>query len=41
MSLAETARSFEIEDAAAKSYICAPKRLKAILAGMPGGSDYD
>ena len=38
MSLAETALSLEIEEsAAAKRYIRALKRLKAILANMPGG----
>ncbi|HEV3262177.1 MAG TPA: sigma-70 family RNA polymerase sigma factor [Gemmataceae bacterium] len=38
MSLAETAVSLEIEEsAAAKRYIGALKRLKAILANMPGG----
>src|SRR5437588_5850113 len=40
MSLAETALSLEIEEsAAAKRYIRALKRLKAILANMPGGLD--
>jgi len=40
MSLAETARSLEIEEAAAaKRYVRALKRLKAILASMPGGSE--
>jgi RNA polymerase sigma-70 factor (ECF subfamily) len=38
MSLAETALSLEIEEsAAAKRYIRALKRLKAVLANMPGG----
>jgi RNA polymerase sigma-70 factor (ECF subfamily) len=38
MSLAETARSLEIgEAAAAKRYVRALKRLKATLASMPGG----
>jgi hypothetical protein len=38
MTLAETAVSLEIEEsAAAKRYIRALKRLKAILATMPGG----
>jgi RNA polymerase sigma-70 factor (ECF subfamily) len=38
MSLAETALSLEIEEsAAAKRYIRALKRLKAILTSMPGG----
>jgi RNA polymerase sigma-70 factor (ECF subfamily) len=42
MSLAETARSLEIEEsAAAKRYIRALKRLKAILASMPGGFEND
>src|SRR5438132_498694 len=40
MSLAETALSLGIEEsAAAKRYIRALKRLKAILANMPGGLD--
>jgi len=40
MSLAETALSLGIEQsAAAKRYIRALKRLKAILANMPGGLD--
>jgi RNA polymerase sigma-70 factor (ECF subfamily) len=40
MSLAETALSLGIEEsAAAKRYIRALKRLKAILASMPGGLD--
>lgn len=40
MSLAETALSLEIQEAAAaKRYIRALKRLKAILASMPGGLD--
>ena len=40
MSLAETALSLGIqESAAAKRYIRALKRLKAILAAMPGGLD--
>ena len=40
LSLAETARSLEIQEAAAaKRYIRALKRLKAILASLPGGSD--
>lgn len=40
MSLAETALSLGIEEsAAAKRYIRALKRLKATLAGMPGGLD--
>jgi RNA polymerase sigma-70 factor, ECF subfamily len=40
MSLAETARWLKIEEAAAaKRYIRALRRLKAILASMPGGSD--
>ena len=40
MSLAETALSLEIEEsAAAKRYIRALKRLKTILANMPGGLD--
>jgi RNA polymerase sigma-70 factor, ECF subfamily len=38
MTLAETALSLQIEEsAAAKRYIRALKRLKAILASMPGG----
>jgi len=38
MSLAETALSLRIaEPAAAKRYVRALKRLKTILAGMPGG----
>jgi RNA polymerase sigma-70 factor, ECF subfamily len=42
LSLAETARSLEIQEAAdAKRYIRALKRLKALLASMPGGSDCD
>jgi RNA polymerase sigma-70 factor (ECF subfamily) len=42
MSLAETARSLEIEEsAAAKRYIRALKRLKAVLASMPGGFEND
>ena len=42
MSLAETARSLEIEEAAAaKRYIRALRRLRAILASMPGGSESD
>jgi len=42
MTLAETARSLEIEEAAAaKRYIRALRRLKAILASMPGGFDSD
>ncbi len=40
LSLAETALSLGIEEsAAAKRYIRALKRLKATLAGMPGGLD--
>jgi RNA polymerase sigma-70 factor (ECF subfamily) len=40
MTLAETALSLGIEEsAAAKRYIRALKRLKAILANMPGGLD--
>jgi len=40
MSLVETALSLKIEgSAAAKRYIRALKRLKAILANMPGGLD--
>ena len=40
MSLAETALSLGIgESAAAKRYVRALKRLKAILANMPGGLD--
>jgi RNA polymerase sigma-70 factor (ECF subfamily) len=40
LTLAETARALEIrEAAAAKRYIRALRRLKAILASMPGGSD--
>jgi RNA polymerase sigma-70 factor (ECF subfamily) len=40
LSLAETALSLGIEEsAAAKRYIRALKRLKAILASMPGGLD--
>jgi RNA polymerase sigma-70 factor (ECF subfamily) len=42
LSLAETARSLEIQEAAAaKRYIRALKRLKAVLASLPGafGSD--
>jgi RNA polymerase sigma-70 factor, ECF subfamily len=40
MSLAETALSLEIEEShAAKRYIRALKRLKAILTSMPGGFD--
>jgi RNA polymerase sigma-70 factor, ECF subfamily len=42
LSLAETARSLEIQEAAAaKRYIRALKRLKAVLSSMPGafGSD--
>ncbi len=40
MSLAETALTLEIaESAAAKRYIRALKRLKAVLAGIPGGID--
>ena len=40
MSLAETALSLGVEEsAAAKRYIRALKRLKAILAAMPGGLD--
>jgi RNA polymerase sigma-70 factor (ECF subfamily) len=40
MSLAETALSLGIEEsAAAKRYVRALKRLKAILANMPGGLD--
>jgi RNA polymerase sigma-70 factor (ECF subfamily) len=40
MTLAETALSLGIEEpAAAKRYIRALKRLKAILASMPGGLD--
>jgi RNA polymerase sigma-70 factor (ECF subfamily) len=40
MTIAETALSLEIEEAAAaKRYIRALKRLKAILATMPGGLD--
>jgi RNA polymerase sigma-70 factor (ECF subfamily) len=40
MTLAETALSLGIEEsAAAKRYIRALKRLKAILAAMPGGLD--
>ena len=40
MTLAETALSLEItEAAAAKRYIRALKRLKALLATMPGGLD--
>jgi RNA polymerase sigma-70 factor (ECF subfamily) len=42
MSLAETARSLEIgEAAAAKRYVRALRRLKAILASMPGGFGSD
>jgi RNA polymerase sigma-70 factor (ECF subfamily) len=42
MSLRETALSLGIEEpAAAKRYIRALKRLKAILASMPGGLDND
>src|SRR6516162_3028803 len=41
MSLGETALSLEIEEsAAAKRYIRALKRLKAVLATMPGGLDH-
>jgi RNA polymerase sigma-70 factor (ECF subfamily) len=41
MSLGETALSLGIEElAAAKRYIRALKRLKAILASMPGGLDH-
>jgi RNA polymerase sigma-70 factor (ECF subfamily) len=40
MTLAETALALEIEEpAAAKRYIRALKRLKAVLATMPGGLD--
>ncbi len=40
MSLAETALSLQIEEsAAAKRHIRALKRLKTVLAGMPGGID--
>jgi RNA polymerase sigma-70 factor (ECF subfamily) len=40
MTLAETALSLGIEEsAAAKRYVRALKRLKALLAGMPGGLD--
>ncbi len=40
MTLAETALSLEIqESAAAKRYVRALKRLKAVLASMPGGID--
>ena len=40
MTLAETALSLEIEEsAAAKRYVRALKRLKAVLASMPGGID--
>jgi RNA polymerase sigma-70 factor (ECF subfamily) len=40
MTLAETALSLEItEAAAAKRYIRALKRLRALLATMPGGFD--
>src|SRR6516225_9770883 len=40
MTLAETAVSLQIEEsAAAKRYIRALKRLKSILANMPGGLD--
>jgi RNA polymerase sigma-70 factor (ECF subfamily) len=42
LSLAETARSLEIQEAAAaKRYIRALKRLKATLASMPGGFGSD
>ncbi len=38
MSLSETALSLQIEEsAAAKRYVRALKRLKSILANMPGG----
>jgi RNA polymerase sigma-70 factor, ECF subfamily len=40
MTLAETALALGIEEsAAAKRYVRALKRLKAILATMPGGLD--
>jgi RNA polymerase sigma-70 factor (ECF subfamily) len=40
MTIAETALSLEIEEsAAAKRYVRALKRLKTILASMPGGLD--
>jgi len=40
LSLAETALALEIEEAAAaKRYVRALKRLKAVLAAMPGGLD--
>ena len=42
LSLAETARSLEIQEAAAaKRYIRALKRLKAVLTSMPGASGSD
>jgi RNA polymerase sigma-70 factor (ECF subfamily) len=42
LTLAETAQSLEIKEAAAaKRYIRALKRLKAVLASMSGGSDCD
>jgi RNA polymerase sigma-70 factor (ECF subfamily) len=42
LSLAETARSLEIQEAAAaKRYIRALRRLKSVLASMPGGSESD